>query len=184
MWHSQRQIFTHNYCHSQLCWVEGCNSYLVIILKVGKGTGSSLSSGRDCRGGGGGGWVNIQRSLHPQYHDWGETFKQGNPPNFNQSSLINQLLPGCCSIGCPLLRVCVHGLYVHVCSLLTAVCVCTFQVWVTILGHTSRPFLSFFFRNTSSRVEGYSYLSWVCGGNWKDSVGTTTGACGCKSKNS
>ncbi len=51
-----------------------------------------------------------------------------------------QLLPGRCNInGCPLLRVCVHGVFVF-----TAVCVCTclaglnaeheFQVWTTILG--------------------------------------------------
>ncbi len=65
-----------------------------------------------------------------------------------------QLLPGCRSIGCPLLwcvfMVCVC---VHVCSLLTAVCVHLdglnaehkFQVWDTILGHTSWPFLSFSF---------------------------------------
>ncbi len=56
-----------------------------------------------------------------------------------------QLLPGRRSInGCPLLRVCVHG--VCVCSLL---CVCTldglnaenkFWVWVTILGHMSLHF--------------------------------------------
>ncbi len=56
-----------------------------------------------------------------------------------------QLLPGRRSInGCPLLRVCVHG--VCVCSLL---CVCTmdglnaehkFRVWVTILGRMSRHF--------------------------------------------
>ncbi len=60
-----------------------------------------------------------------------------------------QLLPGRRSIGCPLLRVCVHN--VCVCSLLTAVCVHLdglnsehkFQVWETILGHTSRPFLPF-----------------------------------------
>ncbi len=53
-----------------------------------------------------------------------------------------QLLPGRHSInGCPLLRVCVHGVCVF-----TAVCVCTldglnaehkFRVWVTILGHMS-----------------------------------------------
>ncbi len=35
-----------------------------------------------------------------------------------------QLLPGHRSIVCPLLRVCVHGVCVCVCSLLTAVCVC------------------------------------------------------------
>ncbi len=69
-----------------------------------------------------------------------------------------QLLPGRHSInGCPLLRVCVHDVCVcvcvcvcvFVCSLLTAVCVHLdglnaehkFRVWVTILGHTSRPFL-------------------------------------------
>ncbi len=56
-----------------------------------------------------------------------------------------QLLPGRRSInGCPLLRVCVHGVCVF-----TAVCVCTldglnaeheFRVWVTILSRMSRHF--------------------------------------------
>ncbi len=41
----------------------------------------------------------VQRFLHPQYHDWGALARSKN--------------------GCPLLRVCVHG--VCVCSLL---CVC------------------------------------------------------------
>ncbi len=60
-----------------------------------------------------------------------------------------QLLPGRRSINdCPLLRVCVHGVCVCVCSLL---CVCTldglnaehkFRVWVTILGHMSLHFTS------------------------------------------
>ncbi len=51
-----------------------------------------------------------------------------------------QLLPGRRSIGCPLLRVCVHGVCVF-----TTVCVHLdglnaehkFRVWVAILGHTS-----------------------------------------------
>ncbi len=56
--------------------------------------------------------------------------------------LSTQLLPGRCSInGCPLLRVCVHG----VCGF-TAVCVYMdglnaehkFRVWVTKLGRMSR----------------------------------------------
>ncbi len=66
-----------------------------------------------------------------------------------------QLLPGHRSInGCPLLRVCVHG--VCVCSLL---CVCNldginaehkFRVWVTILGRMSRHFhFSLFFLHFS-----------------------------------
>ncbi len=56
-----------------------------------------------------------------------------------------QLLPGRRSInGCPLLRVCVHGVCVCV---FTVVCVCTLdgsnaeqkkRVWVTILGRMSR----------------------------------------------
>ncbi len=60
-----------------------------------------------------------------------------------------QLLPGCRSIGCPLLWVCVHGECVCVCTLLTAVCVHLdglnaehkFQVRATIIGHKSPPFL-------------------------------------------
>ncbi len=58
-----------------------------------------------------------------------------------------QLFPGRRSInGCPLLRVCVHGVCVF-----TDVCVCTldglnaehkFRVWVTILGCMSRHFTS------------------------------------------
>ncbi len=57
-----------------------------------------------------------------------------------------QLLPGCRSInGCPLLRVCVHGV-----CLFTAVCVHfgwvnaehEFRVWVTILGRMSHHFHS------------------------------------------
>ncbi len=52
------------------------------------------------------GGVNVQCSLHPQYHDWG-ALEQGTEP---------QLLPGCRSInGCPLLRVCVQCVCVHCC---------------------------------------------------------------------
>ncbi len=69
------------------------------------------------------GGVNVQRSLHIQYH--GEV-------SLSKAS-IPQLLPGCRSVnGCPLLRVCV------------SVCVCAdlgwvnaehkVRVWVTILG--------------------------------------------------
>ncbi len=48
--------------------------------------------------------MNVQRSLHLQYHDRG-ALEQGTEP---------QLLPGRRSInGCPLLRVCVHGVCVH-----------------------------------------------------------------------
>ncbi len=55
-----------------------------------------------------------------------------------------QLLPGCCSInGCPLLRVCVHG----VCVFTVSVCTLDglnaehkFRVWVTILGCMARHF--------------------------------------------
>ncbi len=71
-----------------------------------------------------------------------------------------QLLPGRRSINdCPLLWMCLRCVCVcvFVCSLLTAVCVCVcvcvhldglnaehkFRVWVTILGHTSRPFFPF-----------------------------------------
>ncbi len=71
----------------------------------------------------------------PQYHDEVPLSKTPNP----------QLLHGRRSInGCPLLRVCVHGVCVHCC-----VCVCTldglkaeheFRVWVTIPGRMSRHF--------------------------------------------
>ncbi len=68
------------------------------------------------------------------------------PSEVPLSKALNpRLLPGRRSInGCPLLRVCVHG--VCVCSLL---CVCTldglnaehkFRVWVTILGRMSLHF--------------------------------------------
>ncbi len=63
-------------------------------------------------------------------------------------TLNPQLLPGRRSInGCPLLRVCVHG--VCVCVFTVCVCVCTldglntehkFRVWVTILGHVTFTF--------------------------------------------
>ncbi len=96
-----------------------------------KVAGSSLRSGRYCR------WGNWMYSALSSFNTTTEVplSKAPNP----------QLLPGRRSInGCPLLRVCVHG--VCVCSLL---CVCTldginaehkFQVWVTILGHMSRHF--------------------------------------------
>ncbi len=58
-----------------------------------------------------------------------------------------QLLPGCRSInGCPLLRVCVHGVCVcvhcYVCTLGGMNAEHKFRVWVTILGLTSLHFLS------------------------------------------
>ncbi len=60
------------------------------------------------------GIVNIQRSLHPHYHDEVPLSKAPNP----------QLLPGRRSInGCPLLRVCVHGVCVFI-------SVCVYFVWV------------------------------------------------------
>ncbi len=96
-----------------------------------KVVGSSLRSSRNCR--------------------WGEWMYSAlstlnTTTEVSLSKALNpQLLPGRRSInGCPLLRVCVHG--VCVCSLL---CVCTldginaehkFRVWVTILGHMSRHF--------------------------------------------
>ncbi len=62
-----------------------------------------------------------------------------------------------------LLRGCVHGVCVCmcVCSLLTAVCVHLdglnaehkFQVWDTILGQTSRPFLSFLKDHVTLKTE-------------------------------
>ncbi len=51
--------------------------------------------------------MNVQCSLHPQYHDEVPLSKAPN----------SQLLPGSRSInGCPLLRVCVHGVCVHCCE--------------------------------------------------------------------
>ncbi len=77
-------------------------------------------------------------------------------------ALNPQLFPGRRSInGCPLLRVCVHG--VCLCSLL---CVCTmdglnaehtFWVWVTILGRMSCHFIVFFILNN-----GDFYIIYSC----------------------
>ncbi len=75
--------------------------------------------------------VNVQSSLHPQYHDEVPLSKAPNP----------QLLPGRRSINsCPLLRVCV--------CVFTAVCVHVrwvsaeheFRLWVIILGCMSHHF--------------------------------------------
>ncbi len=92
---------------------------------------TSLSSGRDCRWGEG-----ITSALfHPQYHDWGETLEQGTePPTASRAPQ---------QYGCPLLQVCSLCVCVHY-----FVCVHmdwlnaehTFQVWVSILGHTSLLF--------------------------------------------
>ncbi len=86
--------------------------------------------------------VNVQRSLHPQYQDWGALEQVTEPSTAPRRRSINN---------CPLPRVCVHG--VCVCSLLCVCvhcCVCAhldglnaehkFRVWVTILGHISRHF--------------------------------------------
>ncbi len=104
------------------------------VIKV-----SSLRSGRDCR------WGEWMFSALSTFNTMTEVRPLSKAPN-------PQLLPGRRSInGCPLLRVCVHGACVSVCSLLTAVCghldglnaEHKFWVWVTILGHTSCPVLSF-----------------------------------------
>ncbi len=67
------------------------------------------------------GEVNVQRSLHPQYHDEVPLSKAPNP----------QLLPGRRSINsCPLLRVCV--------CVFTAVCGCWMgkcRARISIMGH-------------------------------------------------
>ncbi len=64
----------------------------------------------------GGGGMNVQRSIHLQYHDEVPLSKATNP----------QLLPRCRSInGCPLLQVCLRGVWMFV---FTAVCVhCTWM---------------------------------------------------------
>ncbi len=52
--------------------------------------------------------MNVQRSLHPQYHDEVPLSKAPNP----------QLLPRHRSInGCPLLQVCVHSVFTAMCAL-------------------------------------------------------------------
>ncbi len=76
--------------------------------------------------------MNVQHSLHLQYHDWG-ALEQGNKPPTAPRAPQYKWLP-------PLLRVCVHG-----------VCVCVhfgwanaehqFWVWVTILGRMSLHFI-------------------------------------------
>ncbi len=82
--------------------------------------------------------MNVQRSLHLQYHDLGALEQGTKPPTAPWAPQHKWLAidPGVCS-RC-------------VCSLL---CVCTldgsnaehkFRVWVTILGRMSRHFLSFF----------------------------------------
>ncbi len=97
-----------------------------------KVVGSSLRSGRNCRWGE---WMTSALSTLNTTTEVRPLRKAPNP----------QLLPGRRSIGCPLLRVCVHGVCVF-----TAVCVHLdglnaehkFQIWVTILGHTSCHFTS------------------------------------------
>ncbi len=74
--------------------------------------------------------VNNQRSLHLQYHDWGETLEQGTgPPTAPWAPQ---------QYGCPLLRVCVHGVCVCVCSLL-CVCVCVF-IWMGWMQSTNSEY--------------------------------------------
>ncbi len=95
-----------------------------------KGCEFESRSGRDFRWGE---WM-YSASFHLQYHDEVPLSKSPNP----------QLLPGRRSInGCPLLRVCVHGVCVHccVCALGWVNAEHEFRVWVTILGCMSRHFL-------------------------------------------
>ncbi len=94
------------------------------------------------------GGVNVQHSLHLQYHDEVPLSKTPNP----------QLLPGRHSInGCPLLLVCVHG--VCVCSLL---CMCTWmgkcRAWIPSMGHIPWLYVTF----TSVNPKGCSSLDYPC----------------------
>ncbi len=67
--------------------------------------------------------------FHLQYHDWGETFEQDTePPTVPRAPQ---------QYGCPLLRVCVHSVYVHLDGLNAEH---KFRVWVTKSGHTSLHF--------------------------------------------
>ncbi len=121
----------------QMClssvWIQPPYNYtnaLLFFLIPPKPKWSQLSSHFDFG-------VNNQCSLYPQYHDWGEIFKQGTKPPTALRVPQHWLptAPGVCS-RC-----------VHVCSLL---CVCVhldvlnaeykFWVWVTIFGHTSLHF--------------------------------------------
>ncbi len=58
------------------------------------------------------GGVNVQRSLHPQYHDWGETLEQGTEP------------PTAPRAPHPLLQVCVCVCVCVCIYMCVCVCVC------------------------------------------------------------
>ncbi len=94
-----------------------------------KVAGSSLRSGRNCRWGE---WITSTLSLHLQHHDWG-ALEQGTEPPTAPQAPKHWLPTGCvftvCVCVCVFTALCVHldGLKAEY----------TFQVWVTILGHTS-----------------------------------------------
>ncbi len=104
--------------------------------------GSSLRSGRNC------GWGEWMSSVLSTFNTTTEVRPLSKAPN-------PQLLPRR-----PLLRVCVHGVYVF-----TTVCVHLdglnaehkFWVWVTILGHTS--LLSFIYISIYSCIHPSFYIS-------------------------
>ncbi len=68
-----------------------------------------------------GGGVNVQHSLHLQYHDEMPLSKTPKPQLLSRRRSINH---------CPLLRVCVHGVCVCVC--VHGVCVCVHGVCVCV----------------------------------------------------
>ncbi len=91
-----------------------------------------------------GGGVNVQRSLHLQYHDWGETLEQGTEPPTAPRALQHWLptAPGC-----------VHGVCVCVCVCMclftTHCCVCALgwvkcRAQIPSMGHHTWPHITYF----------------------------------------
>ncbi len=72
--------------------------------------GSSLRSGRDCLGG-----VINQLSLHPQYHDWGETLEQGTESPTAPRTLQHKWLSTSPGVNSQYVRVCVYMFTTHCC---------------------------------------------------------------------
>ncbi len=82
-----------------------------------------------------GGGVNVQRSFHLQYHDWGNLEQGTEPPTAPRAPQHNWLptAPGVCSLLC-------------VCALGWVNAEHEFRVWVTILGCTFTFSLFIIFR--------------------------------------
>ncbi len=81
------------------------------------------------------GGVNLQLSLHPQYHDWG-VLEQGTEPTIHPRAPQQKWLPtapGVCSW-----RVCLHCC---VCALWMAKC----RAWILSMGHHIWPCVTFTF---------------------------------------